>query len=1147
MHREPTWSQDKSPAVLQLLEATAMSDGQPERRFVLLNRSREVWPYQIAALWQDGQVVSHSGAGQIDHQGPYAQWLVGLFKQLATHAGGALTAANVGAESAQTWHEWWPEYALLLRAGATPQAPRLLLVRDVPWQEQEAIELSRWFALWHVQDQDKLAAQSAGHVVSWQNLRARWQSGKSGDHRRAWIALACLIGILCLPVHLTVRAPVEIVPKDPLVLRAAVDGTVRALRVQPNQTVKAGQVLAELDDAGWSSRLQVAQQALLTADAEWRQVSQQALNDPKAKTMLASAQGRYEERKAEVTYLSQQVQRTTILAPHDGVVLVQDAGSWPGRTVAAGEAVMKLAQPQDQEVEAWLAAGDAIDLPIGSPMRVHLSSHPSSPLSAKLRLYAFEAEHRPDLGWGYRLRGTLDAGQLDRLGARGTVRIDGSWVPLSYWILRPPVGDQSMSAAQMPIWPALREELRLHHGASESNGQPTWTIQDPVRHRFIRIDWVTYEILRRWWMADPHLVVEDVNSHTTLQIESSDVTEVLALALREELVLPVQPPASQEAGSSGALKAGLRWALHHYLFFRIPLTNPDAVLAKLLPWVAWLGGTTFSVLTLLALLSGLLGAVQQSEALNAQWLDLLSWQGALLYGITLAGVKVAHELGHALVAKHEGCRVPTMGVAMMVLWPVAYTDTTEAWRLANPRARLRIAAAGVRTELTIAAWSSLAWAWLPDGALRTALFILATMTWVTSLFINLSPFMRFDGYFLLCDWLDEPNLHERSFAMARWWLRARLLGWDQEAPEEMAPASKLAMVLFALLTWSYRLSLYLGIAWMVYHVGFKALGIILFAVEVGWFILSPLWREGRIWFQGRSNWWGQARARQTGVALVLFGLIGFIPVTRHETGSALLQPLHHLALRLPGVVMIDELAVKPGQSVKAGQVLLRAMPAQLAQQLDDAQARVQVLEREVAMAAINPEQKGQWASLQGELATAREQVHTLQTELIRYQPTAPFDGTVVDLNPSLKAGLISPPSREVLMHLAQPGQWQVIAYASESTVGGLHPGDPVTVVTDASPLHGLRAHVVSMAPTPSAQLDEAILAQSNGGAIEAREAGGAWLPAQAIFRVEVALDEPILMPPRVWRGHVAFNGEAMSYWHRIWDVTVAAIVRETGF
>jgi len=702
----------------------------------------------------------------------------------------------------------------------------------------------------------------------------------------------------------------------------------------------------------------------------------------------------------------------------------------------------------------------------------------------------------------------------------------------------------ALAAARAP-WPALREELRLHDGPADAAGHPTWTLQDPVRHRFLRIDWTTWEVLRHWWLADAQLIADHVSVHTTLTLSAQDVAEVLALARREELVHPQSAPLPQLAVA--AWRRAFDWLLHNYLFFRIPLARPDRALKALLPWLRWAGQPGFALLSLLALAAGLFGVLQQSERLHAQWLDLMSWRGLLLYGLTLFAVKLAHELGHALVARHHGCRVPTMGLAFMVLWPVAYTDTTEAWQLADPRARMRIAAAGVRTELTLAAWATLAWSLLPDGNLRTAAFVLATMTWVSSVLINLSPFMRFDGYFLLCDALDFPNLHERSFAQARVALRRLLLGWARPWPEDFSPRARQALVAFALTTWGWRLVLYLGIAWTVYAFGFKLLGMGLFAVEVGWFIAWPGLRELRTWREGHAEWRGAARWKVSLGVLVLLGGLAFVPWRSTASGAALVQPSQTLAVRLPAAAMLDAIEVSPGSPVKARQVLLRASTPDLARQAAAAQARTVRAEQEVAGAAVDSDQQARWGSLQAELATAREQAQAVRDEQGRLQVTAPFDGIVVDMLPDLTPGSSTPAATQVLMHLAARGAWSAVAYVDEVTARGLRSGHAAQLVLDADPLHAVAAHVHSVAAQPSSLVPEPVLVQAHGGSIDAKEATGGWVPAKSLYRVTLTLDQAPPLAPRSWRGHAAFAAEAESIAHRLWRAGSSGWVREAGF
>ncbi|MFM2067449.1 MAG: hypothetical protein RLZZ584_2358 [Pseudomonadota bacterium] len=429
-----------APALLALLHAARSATTPAERLFVLLNRTREVLPYHAAVLWQEqAGLLGHSGVSQVDAHGPYGLWLTRLLRALARLPAGRLDADALQAGDpacAQEWDHWWPPHALWLPA-PEPGAPALLLVREVAWSSAEHEGLAQWAELWRLAE--RAASAHARRRVF--DPGALWLALRRPGRTR-WLKLSAAVALALLaamPVHLTLRASGELVPREPTVLRAAIEGTVRRLAVEPNQVVQAGQVLAELDDASAASRLQVARQALATAEAEWRQTSQAALGDPKAKAQLPAAQGKLNEKVTEVRFLEQQMQRTALLAPHAGVVLIDDAGSWAGRTVQAGEPLMRLAEPQDQELEAWLAVGDAIDLPAGTTMQLHLASRPADPVPAELRLYGYEAEQRPDGSLAYRLRGKLAGPPSERLGARGTVRIQGPSEPLMYAVLRRPL------------------------------------------------------------------------------------------------------------------------------------------------------------------------------------------------------------------------------------------------------------------------------------------------------------------------------------------------------------------------------------------------------------------------------------------------------------------------------------------------------------------------------------------------------------------------------------------------------------------------------------------------------------------------------------------------------------------------------------
>jgi multidrug resistance efflux pump len=212
-----------------------------------------------------------------------------------------------------------------------------------------------------------------------------------------------------------------------------------AFHVQPNQDVTEGQALFGFDEALIRSRLRVAQQSLATAQAEYRQTAQQSLVDARVRPQLAALTGRIEEREAETAFLREQLQRSRVAAPQAGIALFDDPTQWIGKPVVVGERILRIAAPQDVEVEAWLPVGDAVKLEPGTPVQLFLNARPLEPVSATLRFMAHEAVQRPDGSHAYRLRASLTAPAGHRVGLKGTARLEGETVPLIYWVVRRPL------------------------------------------------------------------------------------------------------------------------------------------------------------------------------------------------------------------------------------------------------------------------------------------------------------------------------------------------------------------------------------------------------------------------------------------------------------------------------------------------------------------------------------------------------------------------------------------------------------------------------------------------------------------------------------------------------------------------------------
>ena len=245
--------------------------------------------------------------------------------------------------------------------------------------------------------------------------------------------------------------------------------------------------------------------------------------------------------------------------------------------------------------------------------------------------------------------------------------------------------------------PPLREELSIREGPRGPDGEPGWILHDPARNRFFRLDWLTCEILQRWSLRQPSLIVQQIQTQTPLRPEVADVEVVLKFLADQHLLHLAGAATSRTLSRQWQERhpSPWRWLIHHYLFFRVPLIRPQRLLEWLERRSQFLFRPTFWGITALAGVLGLGLVARQWDVFAATWSSLFNLHGLLGFLGVMVAVKVIHEFGHGLAATHFGCRVPTMGVAFLVLTPVAYTDVNEAWNLAPRRPRLWIGAAGV--------------------------------------------------------------------------------------------------------------------------------------------------------------------------------------------------------------------------------------------------------------------------------------------------------------------------------------------------------------------------------------------------------------------------------------------------------------------
>jgi putative peptide zinc metalloprotease protein len=698
--------------------------------------------------------------------------------------------------------------------------------------------------------------------------------------------------------------------------------------------------------------------------------------------------------------------------------------------------------------------------------------------------------------------------------------------------------------------PLLREELDLFDGPAMVDGQPSWTLHDPVRNLFFRIDWSTFEILQRWSIGNVPGIVSDVNLQTTLQISAEDVVHVVRFFETQQLLVPSGDGAAKSMSEQYDKQKGsvFKWLLHHYLFFRVPLVNPDAWLERW-RWLAdWFYSRAFFFLTVLGFVTGFVFVFRQWDIFKATLVDTFTFEGLLAYGVAILVVKFLHELGHAFTAKRFGCRVPAMGVAFLVMWPMAYTDTNETWRLTDRYQRLKVASAGILTELAVAVWSTVFWVFLPDGAVRSAFFTLATTSWIATLAINASPFMRFDGYFILSDALDMPNLHSRSFAIARWRLREVLFDLREAPPEVFGAKLQFGLVLFAWATWIYRLVVFLGIAILVYFYFFKVLGVLLFAVELLWFIAWPMRSELREW---KDRWPAIKTRKRSRVSLFLAGLILLfllLPWPGRVSGSAILRPAEIWPVYAPGGARIDSLPFKEGDQVVAGSTLLTMHVPDLEMRRVALQARLVQQNWQAQTSTLNQDLSKNLVVNQKTLSMLEAEWTGLNAEAMQFSPRAPFSGFLRDLEPDLHVGQWVSRKERLGFLVRDDGQWFAETWLDESAAQRIKRGDTAVWVNDHVPGKLIKMKVLAVDEDASRVLPRPELSAQAGGHVLTREKNQQLWAENAIYRITLVPEAmPSELQGRTWRGdlmiHVSWQVPAWPYIKH----AVSILIRELSF
>lgn len=698
------------------------------------------------------------------------------------------------------------------------------------------------------------------------------------------------------------------------------------------------------------------------------------------------------------------------------------------------------------------------------------------------------------------------------------------------------------------LWPRLRRSLKLELAAAEDGAFPVLTITDPLRGKYYKAGWPESGMFLLWNEAQSAADLAQRMLETyRVTVSEADLSVALEFAFKNELTETDEKGGWQRYGqAASASRQSLgKKLVHNYLFFRIPLVHPDAALRRLLPYFTFAFKKPFWACVAAVAAAGLYLTTRQWAAVVEAIHASFQFQQVFVYAAALLVLKAIHELGHALTTVYYGCRVPSMGIAFMLGAPVLYTDTTDSWRLTSHRQRLAIVFAGVAAEAIVASVALLTWPLLPDGTLKQVCFGFATATLVMSLMVNLNPLMRFDGYFALSDYLKVPNLQSRSFALGSWRLREALFGLGEPAPERFPISRQRVLIAYAYAVWIYRFFLFLGIAYIVYVMAGKAVGIVLGLFEIAVFILMPVAGELREWWKRRAQIRLKPRAFVTAGA-VAAGFVAFcLPLISTVESPGVLVAGQEQELHVPVAAVLTSVGVREGQQVQAGDLLFEASAPDLEHKYRKARLEVRLLELRLGRLLSNPDDSEFALVLKGEHKAAREKMQGLKREMEALRARAPFSGRITDLDTALAPGAWVAPE-QLLGRVMADESARVSALVSDEDLARIATGARGVFIADEADHVAREVVLEAVAPASDGKFAEPALADAYGGpvasATESRvlRARHGW--AQAAFRVPGTI-----APVRLVRGIVRVDAEPQSALEIVWRQIGRVLVREQGF
>jgi putative peptide zinc metalloprotease protein len=693
---------------------------------------------------------------------------------------------------------------------------------------------------------------------------------------------------------------------------------------------------------------------------------------------------------------------------------------------------------------------------------------------------------------------------------------------------------------------AIRKRPDLEGRKQRYQGRVYWVVKEPVGLQYFRFEEEEYAILQ---MLDGHSSLEQIAEKfetefppQTIRVE--ELQNFIGMLHRSGLVL------SDTMGQGVQLKKKrderkrkeMIGAMTNILSFRFKGFDPERILNGLYPFVRWFFTVpTMLICCTLALVALTLVMVQFEEFQSRlpSFQNFFAAQNWLLLASVLGVTKVIHEFGHGLSCKHFGGECHEMGVMFLVLTPCLYCNVSDSWMLPNRWHRAAIGAAGMYVEVVIASICTFVWWFSEPGWLNYICLNVMFVSSVSTILFNANPLLRYDGYYILSDILEIPNLRQKASSILNrklaWWC----LGLEEQEDPFLPKRHQMLFAFYTVASFFYRWVILLSILYFLNKVfepyGLKVIGQMIALMSLYGLVVMPFWKVFKF-FRVPGRWSKVKRMRMSVTLLLLGGVVSgilFIPFPSTVWCLFVLQPHDATSVYIEIEGVLEEVPVKAGDMVEKGDLLARLsnpdleiVLTELTGQRDSYQAQLSSLQQ----IRFNDEQVSlQISVIREQLDSVEEQLQKKLEDSQRLTMVAPVAGTVIappqvrppgtdeqielpawagtPLDPeNLGATLLSEGGGSLFCQIGDPNQWEAVLVIDQNDINLVQDEQEVRMMFNESSFHIYISTITSKA-SDAMQSVPPQLASTSGGPLPAQAASdGTVRPLSTSYQAVARLD-----------------------------------------